>query len=257
MSNNGKKAGRYEGRIVLAADTSTSRCDLVIAAEGAVLSLVSGDAGVPHSRTFFDNLNLALGLAGVDVDRIDIFAAVTGPGSFTGLRVGLAAIGGLADTCRKPAIGIDRFDLTALTAGVAGRILVLLDAGRSEIFAGLRNVDTEANVIASGTDTVGPPSVILPEILRAGAPDMIIGSGLRSSREVLTDLLSSIPHREIDRPDPRFDGLQLVSAPFGSVSAELLAGHALRLDRAGAAPPLKAAYIRPSDAEIKIRPVAT
>lgn len=257
MSNNAKKAGRHEGRIVLAADTSTSRCDLVIAAEGAVLSLVSGDAGVPHSRTFFDNLNLALGLAGVDVERIDLFAAVTGPGSFTGLRVGLAAIGGLADTCRKPAIGIDRFDLTALTAGVAGRILVLLDAGRSEIFAGSRIVDTEAGVTASGRDSVGPPSVILPEILRAGLPDLILGSGLRSSMEVLTDLLSSIPNREVDRPDPRFEGLQLVNARFGSVTAGILAGHALRLDRAGAARPLKAAYIRPSDAEIKIRPVAT
>lgn len=257
MSNLAKKAGRHEGRIVLAADTSTSRCDLVIAAEGAILSLVSGDAGVPHSRTFFDNLGLALGLAGIDADRIDLFAAVTGPGSFTGLRVGLAAIGGLADTCRKPAIGIDRFDLTALAAGVAGRILVLLDAGRSEIFAGLRIVDTEANVTASGWDTVGPPSEILTEILRAGSPDLIIGSGLRSSREVLIDLLSSIPHRDVDRPDPRFVGVQLVDDPLGAVSAGILASHALRLDRAGAALPLKAVYIRPSDAEIKTRPIAT
>ncbi|HVO60915.1 MAG TPA: tRNA (adenosine(37)-N6)-threonylcarbamoyltransferase complex dimerization subunit type 1 TsaB [Terriglobales bacterium] len=67
---------------------------------------------------------------------IGAFAVATGPGSFTGLRVGLAAIQALAEVLGKPIAGISLLEAIASASSVTGRVLALMDAGRQEVFAG-------------------------------------------------------------------------------------------------------------------------
>jgi len=64
------------------------------------------------------------------------FVAVSGPGSFTGLRIGLAAIKALAETLEKPIAAISLLEILALRAGLSGRVVSALDAGRGEVYVG-------------------------------------------------------------------------------------------------------------------------
>lgn len=243
-----------EAIVVLAVDTTTPRISFVITRQDQVLALISGDSSVHHSRTFFDNLALALRLAGLEIDQIDLFAAVTGPGSFTGLRVGLSAVKGLAETTGKPAIGIGKIDLVALSAGIAGEILVLLEAGRSEIFAGIRRLNTDGSLIQVGDDRVGLPTEIIPSILESWSPDLVLGSGLDRCIEEIEMRVKGCGRqtRIAISIDMDFNGIQLLmnDRELGAV----LAAHALRLHRSGLIQPLSACYIRQSDAELNATP---
>ena len=67
---------------------------------------------------------------------IDAFAVASGPGSFTGLRVGLAAIKGLAEVLEKPIATVSMLEAVATAGGMQGRVLAILDAGRKEVYAG-------------------------------------------------------------------------------------------------------------------------
>src|SRR5260370_5363426 len=69
-------------------------------------------------------------------EDLDAFAVVSGPGSFTGLRVGLAAIKALAEILKKPIVAVSVLEAVALAAAIDNRILSALDADRGEIDAG-------------------------------------------------------------------------------------------------------------------------
>ena len=100
---------------LLAVDTSgpvagvAVLCDGEIAYEGAAVNRLT------HSVNLMPMIEEALGRAGMDVNDIDLYAAVTGPGSFTGVRIGVSAVKGMAHGAGKPCVGVDA--LEALAAG--------------------------------------------------------------------------------------------------------------------------------------------
>ena len=80
--------------MILAVDTSHARASFAISHGAKIVAAHQSDASIPHSKIFFDLLSLLLQDAGLSLAEIDVFAAAVGPGSFTGLRVGLSAIKG-------------------------------------------------------------------------------------------------------------------------------------------------------------------
>lgn len=72
------------------------------------------------------------------------FIVVAGPGSFTGLRVGLAAIKALAEVLEKPIVPVSLLEIAAVSAGRPGRVLAALDAGRGEVYVGEYEVADES-----------------------------------------------------------------------------------------------------------------
>ena len=70
-------------------------------------------------------------------EQIDAFVVVLGPGSFTGLRVGLATVKGLCEVMRKPLVAVSMLEAVAVARGPRdGQVAVALDAGRGEIYVG-------------------------------------------------------------------------------------------------------------------------
>jgi len=92
------------------------------------------------------------------------------------LRVGLAAAQGLAQTLNVKAIGLTTLDVIALSAGVTGRVLVLLTAGRGEVFAGLRDITLEGRFTQPQPDQSGHIENLLPA-WRNEPNLLIVGSG--------------------------------------------------------------------------------
>ena len=90
------------------------------------------------SHVLFDQIERLLARHKIPIKGIDCFAAASGPGSFTGLRVALAAVKGLADACGRPAAGISSLQAMAWH-GTAPRRASILDARRGEIFGALYN----------------------------------------------------------------------------------------------------------------------
>ncbi len=124
--------------IVLALDTAASGCYAAIydAAAGRVLARAGAEIGRGHAEQLMGFLTEALEAADLPLSSVDRFAVSVGPGSFTGIRVGVAAVRGLALACGKPAVGITTFATLAAMAQQTRNVpvMVLLDAKRDEIY---------------------------------------------------------------------------------------------------------------------------
>lgn len=125
--------------IILAIDTAGAACSAALWRDGAILAkrvepMFRGQAErlMPMVRSLAEE-------AGVSLSDIDLFAVSTGPGAFTGLRIGLAASAGMALAAGRPILGIDNFTIAARAVPsdrLAGRaLLVALDSRRAELFA--------------------------------------------------------------------------------------------------------------------------
>ncbi len=93
-------------------------------------------AGGTFSAQLVPQIAALLQKHGLSKSQIDAFIVVSGPGSFTGLRVGLAAIKALAEILQKPIVPMSFLEVVAREAGIDGRILALLDAGRGQLYSG-------------------------------------------------------------------------------------------------------------------------
>jgi len=247
--------------IVLALDTTSSRSSLALAQDGVVLATVEGDEQLPHSQTLFASLTEVLSLAGISLSQVDVLAGNTGPGSFTGLRVGLAALKGLAQALNSEVVGINALDLTALAVGMEASYLILLEAGRHEVFAGLRVLGPAGSVVAGGTDQVGDlPSVISYYQSELDQGAILAGSGVTKHCGQLEEIakklgrtlvsLSTSAGREASRNlvTGKDWAVRLAVPPL---AAALAIEAPKRLARDGHAK-LGAYYIRKSDAELKL-----
>lgn len=105
-----------------------------------ILGVVTGDASISHSNTLLADVDKLFSEAGIGLPEINLFAVATGPGSFTGLRIGIATIKALAATLGRPTAGIPTLEAVALSGGVSAESVALLPAGRGEVFAQLFSV---------------------------------------------------------------------------------------------------------------------
>jgi tRNA threonylcarbamoyladenosine biosynthesis protein TsaB len=116
-----------QGSIALAQCHTGSPCEIleVFALEGGTFSAQL----VPQVASLLDKFGFA-------TSDLGGFVVVTGPGSFTGLRVGLAMIKALAETLGQPIAAVSLLEVVALAGGIHGRVVAALDAGRGEIYRG-------------------------------------------------------------------------------------------------------------------------
>src|ERR1700674_3061947 len=127
--------------LILAIETATRAGSVALARGGAILASVSGEASASHSTHLIESIESVLQSAGAELGEIDLFAAAIGPGSFTGLRIGLATTKALAMCMGKDCAGVSTLAAIAHAAGSSSHTLALLPAGRGELFTQLFSVD--------------------------------------------------------------------------------------------------------------------
>jgi len=167
---------------ILAIDTTSELGSIAVRKNGETVidrPLHSPD-GFAH--TIFQAIDRLLRDAGVPLNEIDCFAAASGPGSFTGLRVGLSAVKGLAEATGKRVAGVS--NLRAMASFGNGPVrAVILDARRDEVFvavydAELRSIETETvSKLAAWLDTLSLPEYEF--VVAEGAPFRELLEGTR------------------------------------------------------------------------------
>jgi tRNA threonylcarbamoyladenosine biosynthesis protein TsaB len=124
--------------LVLALDTTTRRGSVALARGRAIVDVLAGDPAITHGQRLPGDLMRLLDQQHLRVADIDLFAVAAGPGSFTGLRIGIATMQGLALANAKHIVGISALDAlyhATLVSGVSGDVCVWMDAARGEVFS--------------------------------------------------------------------------------------------------------------------------
>jgi tRNA threonylcarbamoyladenosine biosynthesis protein TsaB len=178
----------YLRMLILSLDTSTTIMSCAVARDGVLVREEGGDATGQHVARLPGDLMALLARAELTLTGIDAFAVATGPGSFTGLRVGIATMQGLACATGRPLLGVSGFEALARQSAPpprtdgASRIATWVDAWRGEVFAALYEEGRE----------VEPPVVAHPEavlVRLAHRRTLFSGSGAASFRGLITEKL--------------------------------------------------------------------
>jgi len=128
-----------DGSIALARGNPDGSCELI-----EVVPL----AGGTFSAQLVPQIAALLANHSFHKEDIEAFAVASGPGSFTGLRVGLAAVKALAEVLSKPVAAVSRLEALASASKSQGNVIAALDAGRGEVYAGQYEVRQRARLIS-------------------------------------------------------------------------------------------------------------
>lgn len=209
---------------ILGLDTTSEFGSLAVRSGSQTVAELELDAPDGFAHVVFPAIEQVTQAAGVRLDEIDCFAAASGPGSFTGVRVGLSAVKGLAEALGKTAAGVS--NLRALASfGIAPLRAVVLDARRGEVYAAVYDSHLE---------------LVLPEVV------LKFSDWLAKLTEPEYEFISSSIDRQL------LSGTRFAEMRFVEPSRRLAAAIASCAELAGGvdAAALDANYVRRSDAEL-------
>jgi tRNA threonylcarbamoyladenosine biosynthesis protein TsaB len=242
--------------LILSIETATRAGSIAISRGETLLAAQTGDASVSHSAHLLESVQDVLEEAGVTLREVDVFAASIGPGSFTGLRIGLATVKSFAATMGRLCVGVPTLYAIAHAAGKSERTLALLPAGRGEVFAQLLAVELSGDVHPLDSPTHIAPHKLLDKF-KSEASLKWAGDGAHMHAEAIKAQAlaqgilfwdeSEEAHIEQERDS------QWSIAPAQDVLAVDVCLLALRHARSGevvSPEQLRAIYVRPSDAEL-------
>jgi tRNA threonylcarbamoyladenosine biosynthesis protein TsaB len=225
----------------LSLDTSSRAGSIAILRDLAVLGVVSTFGEEAYSSRIFRQLEFLLAELKLNLDQFDLFAVAAGPGSFTGLRVGLAAVKGWSEVYGKPAAGISALEAVAAqdTSGAAA-VAPALDARRGQVYAGFY-VPSGVGFALDGEECVMTPDEFLAAVGKRRAPIKV----LTPESEIAGALSKSIAS------NLGLEGVSVhrVSGVLAPWIGQLAYSRALQ-GRVSDALTLDANYVRRTDAEV-------
>jgi tRNA threonylcarbamoyladenosine biosynthesis protein TsaB len=231
---------------VLAIETSTLAGSVAIADAGGLIGELKVNVKVAHAERLMDSINWLLNASRLTAKDIDAFAVSIGPGSFTGLRIGLSTAKGFSYAAGKPLIAVPTLDAFARTLPFCSYFICpMLDARKNEIYAGLYKWENSLckKIIP---ETAASPADFLKNIKKIKELDrpqarstVFMGDGAKTYKKLIADTLKN---KAVFAPASKM-------SPSASGVAEIALeklNQGIRDDPASLTP----FYIRKSEAEI-------
>ncbi|MFZ4514701.1 MAG: tRNA (adenosine(37)-N6)-threonylcarbamoyltransferase complex dimerization subunit type 1 TsaB [Acidimicrobiia bacterium] len=224
---------------ILGIDTSTNQISVALSASGNVLGAITLESGRKHAEHLPPAIAYLADATAVGIPALTAIAVGTGPGLFTGLRVGITTAKVMAQTLRVPIIGVPSLDLLAYPVRTTPRLIAaVIDARRREVFWALyRSVPGGIQRVCEYQ--VGDPRDLANELQAVGDDVLIVGEGGVRYRECFA---------EVDRVE--FAGPEHVT-PSASALVTLAAARMER-EAFSAVEEIVPLYLRESDAEIGV-----
>lgn len=178
--------------LVLAIDSATPVAGVALVAEDRLIKEIFLNYRQTHSQTLMVMVDEVLREAGIGLEDVDGIAVSTGPGSFTGLRIGLATAKGLALGSGKPLVGIPTLDALAYNSVMfEGFICPLLDARKDEVYTALYRGNRKGVERISEYRACSPQAVVADLKYRGVDRLTMLGDGSCRYREFFTESLGS------------------------------------------------------------------
>jgi tRNA threonylcarbamoyladenosine biosynthesis protein TsaB len=219
---------------LLVIDTSGKNGSVALAREGDVQAPevieVAALSGGTFSAQLVPLIAALLARHGLSKTDIGAFIVVAGPGSFTGLRVGLAAIKALAEVLQKPIVPVSLLELLALASRAQGKVVSLLDAGRGELYVGEYEISGESAQVLREQVLTKDEFFSIAKGLPVSTPDIALAEMARGA------------------------GLSVVAVqPVSAEAVVRLGWRKLQAGETVSPEQLDASYMRRSDAEIFLK----
>jgi tRNA threonylcarbamoyladenosine biosynthesis protein TsaB len=245
--------------LILSLESATLGGSVYLGRGPTQLAAREGDPQVSQSSSLLTDINDALIEAGVSLQEVDLFACAAGPGSFTGLRIGIATLKALAASLKRPCVGIPTLQAVAHAGGPASATVALLPAGRGEVFAQMFSVSDEDTVTELDTAAHLSPQRLIEKY---GAMTNLrwAGNGAHVQHDFLKNYAqqqgigfeTGVGQSNASHTMQRGNVWELAAKEANL--AKHIATLALRMFQAGQMQTpysLNAMYVRPSDAELK------
>ena len=180
---------------ILAIDTSGTNCSVSIIDDNKILADFTVNNGTTHSQNLVPMIEQAQKFANIELADIDAFACSVGPGSFTGLRIGIATIKGFALSLNKPVLSVPTLlSLAYNISNFSGIICSIIDAKNDNVYAGIYRCDLDDEgtnqKIELIEDYISDNINILIDTLKKYDDDIIfVGDGVETYKTLLLENL--------------------------------------------------------------------
>ena len=176
---------------ILALDTATQSCSVAIVDDGSLRAEATRVNSKTHSRHLMDLINTVCRIADLKAEDVDGFAVTIGPGSFTGLRIGISTIKGLAFSLGKPVAGVSSLDALAWQCAQGAYLICpLLDARKKEVYA-CRYRFKNNELKKDDAEKVASPAEAVRGIRE---PSIFVGNAAQMYREKISAELGELAH---------------------------------------------------------------
>lgn len=245
--------------LTLSLDTSSAAGSLAVLRDDALLGVISTRSAENYSSRMFRHLEFLLGDLSLELGSFDLFSVAAGPGSFTGLRIGLTAAKGWAEVFAKPVVGISALEAVATQAfptasSIRTSVVAILDARRGQLYYAFFQ-RTSSGLKRDGQECVISPNELFDEIRRSATGDPALGKSeiviASPEPDLISSALSRFENSEIQLPGASIN-IQHVSGVLAPWIGRLGYSSAQR-GAVDDALTLDANYVRRSDAELQLK----
>jgi tRNA threonylcarbamoyladenosine biosynthesis protein TsaB len=248
--------------LILSLDTTTETRSVAVVRGARVIAATGGRVLRENSARVLHDVDEALSACGLKLDDIELFAVAIGPGSFTGLRSGLATVKAFASTLNRPVSGVPTLHAVAYACGPAPRVLACLPAGRGEIFGQLLSVAGEPEGVRALSEPFHlTPAAVCEKAAKWGGDLLWAGAGAHAHAAAIREFAAGketirlIEDAGEAALHPESQASWSFALPSESYAVQIAALGLMdyRVGRTTVAEDLQALYVRLSDAELNER----
>ena len=229
-------------QVILALDTTSKATSIAVARGEQSLKSITALSDEKRSERLWVEVQWLLAEIGMTVRDVDLFSVCVGPGGFTGLRVGIAAVKGWCAALGKPVVGVTSLEAAAFGAGPAPLVFAMVNAYKSEVYSQLFSSNGDGVPIPRNDAIV---STIDEALIRIRDANEVVfaGDGAQTGAEAIRRFGAT-----------RGEGKWSISGPRRCIAEDIarLAFSKHERGESETAASLKACYVRPAEAEIKL-----
>ncbi len=179
--------------LILAFESSAKAASVALVRDGSLVSQYSQCSALTHSRTLLPMAEDMLKNAELTIGDVDLFAVAHGPGSFTGVRIGVSTVKGLAWAGGKPCVGVSTLEAMAWHGLAAGPyVCPVMDARRQQVYNALFEI-RDGKPVRLTEDRPIALSELAPQLAALPSPVFLVGDGAGLTAKYLAD--AGIPFR--------------------------------------------------------------